>query len=216
MSLTPRQFYEYLLKMWLLTGHRAEFYGALYRNASEGVLRHLLLRSSPSNLIYLAEAQSREPPMRHIHKMDHLVCFAAGMFALAANQSTPTLDFSAQLEPGAELARTCFEMYARMETGLAPELVRFEPGRDFYAPFDAHHYLLRPEAVEAFFVLHRVTRDRRWQDYGWQVFRAIEHHCRTPGGYVCLKIRLFSLLFFFPFSSLSRFPPLSSCVLFCC
>jgi len=53
-------------------------------------------------------------------------------------------------------------------------------------PADAHH-ILRPEAVESWFVLWRVTRDVGWRDLGWAAFRAWEAHCRVPwGGYAGL------------------------------
>lgn len=42
-----------------------------------------------------------------------------------------------------------------------------------------HAYLLRPEAVEAFFVMWRLTGDSRYREYGWGVFRAIEQWCKV-------------------------------------
>ena len=42
-----------------------------------------------------------------------------------------------------------------------------------------HAYLLRPEAVEAFFVMWRLTGDNRYREYGWGVFRAIEQWCKA-------------------------------------
>ena len=46
-------------------------------------------------------------------------------------------------------------MYARMETGIAPEIVMFGKGNDFWTKPRDRHYLLRPETVESFFVLYR-------------------------------------------------------------
>lgn len=34
--------------------------------------------------------------------------------------------------------------------------------------------LQRPEAVEAFFVMYRITGDSKYQEYGWEVFSAFE------------------------------------------
>lgn len=42
-----------------------------------------------------------------------------------------------------------------------------------------HAYLLRPEAVEAFFVMWRITGDPRYREYGWGVFTAIEYWCKV-------------------------------------
>ncbi|KAJ7128826.1 glycoside hydrolase [Mycena crocata] len=89
-------------------------------------------------------------------------------------------------------------------TGLAPEGVVFrteaDPGpmmgdgdeRDWYirgtypngpAPYDAH-YILRPEISESVFLAWRLTGDARYRGYAWEIFSAIERHCRLPeGGY---------------------------------
>jgi len=44
-----------------------------------------------------------------------------------------------------------------------------------------HPYLMRPEAVEAFFVLWRLTGKTRYREYGWGVFQAIEKWCKVSG-----------------------------------
>jgi hypothetical protein len=52
---------------------------------------------------------------------------------------------------------TCYQMYARMATGIAPEYVNFPGGRDLEAAPNAAFYILRPETSESLFVLHQVT-----------------------------------------------------------
>jgi endoplasmic reticulum Man9GlcNAc2 1,2-alpha-mannosidase len=42
--------------------------------------------------------------------------------------------------------------------------------------------LKRPETVESLFIAFRLTGDKRYRDYGWDIFQAIEKHCRIPGG----------------------------------
>jgi mannosyl-oligosaccharide alpha-1,2-mannosidase len=74
-------------------------------------------------------------------------------------------------------------MYARMNTGIAPEYVQFFEDRDFEIGRGAPHYLLRPESVESFFVLYHLTGDPVYREWGWEVFQAIERYCRTNGGY---------------------------------
>jgi mannosyl-oligosaccharide alpha-1,2-mannosidase len=44
----------------------------------------------------------------------------------------------------------------------------------------------RPEAIEALFILYRVTGDRSWQDKAWKMFQAIEQTTRTNIGYASL------------------------------
>ena len=55
-----------------------------------------------------------------------------------------------------------------------------------------HAYLLRPEAVEAFFVLWRLTGNVRYREYGWGVFQAIEKWCKVSVSQ--LHLRFFSSL----------------------
>jgi Glycosyl hydrolase family 47 len=57
------------------------------------------------------------------------------------------------------LTYTCYQMYARMETGISAEYVQFTPGEDFRIGAGAPHYLLRPETVESFFILNQLTGD---------------------------------------------------------
>lgn len=51
-----------------------------------------------------------------------------------------------------------------------------------FSPFrtlqDAHS-LLRPEAVESFFLLWKVTGDPRFKEWAWQVFRALDKWARV-------------------------------------
>ncbi|KAJ3159444.1 mannosyl-oligosaccharide alpha-1,2-mannosidase [Geranomyces michiganensis] len=48
-------------------------------------------------------------------------------------------------------------------------------------PQDAHN-LLRPETIESFFVLFRVTGDPIWRERGWEMFQAFEKWCKVEGG----------------------------------
>ncbi|THH04887.1 hypothetical protein EW145_g5199 [Phellinidium pouzarii] len=104
---------------------------------------------------------------------------------------------------GVELIRTCMETHKTV-TGLAPEIVHFRlpndgidlltPGMptDWYIkgakpgappPLDAR-YILRPETVESLFIAYRLTGDDIYREYGWQIFQAIEKHCKiSTGGY---------------------------------
>jgi len=53
-------------------------------------------------------------------------------------------------------------------------------------PYDAR-YMLRPETVESLFYAFRLTGDKRYREYGWNIFQAIEKHCRIPtGGYATI------------------------------
>lgn len=77
-------------------------------------------------------------------------------------------------------------MYARMKTGISPEYVEFHSGKDFSVGAWAPHYLLRPEAVESFYILNALTGDPIYREWGWEVFLAIEKYCKTKIAYGAL------------------------------
>jgi hypothetical protein len=43
------------------------------------------------------------------------------------------------------------------------------------------------ETVESYFILWRLTHDRRYREWGWEAFQAIERHCRHHVGYAGLR-----------------------------
>ena len=157
--------------MYLFTGSQFEGFRRMYDESSDVMHDKVIAKSEPSSLTFIHEVSlpfslssflffpPHPPPFfffkienGQLHpKMDHLACFAGGMFALGANGNT----YERDLKTGSEITRTCHEMYARMETGIAPEIVMFGKGNDFWTKPRDRHYLLRPETVESFFVLYR-------------------------------------------------------------
>lgn len=69
-------------------------------------------------------------------------------------------------------------------TGIGPESFRFtstleaRPFRD-----SESYYILRPEAIEGWFYLWRVTKKQIYRDWCWEAAQAIERHCRSESGY---------------------------------
>ena len=54
--------------------------------------------------------------------------------------------------------------------------------------------ILRPETVESLFYLWRLTGNKTYQDWGWNIFEAFEKNSRIETGYVGLKdVSSFSL-----------------------
>jgi len=85
-----------------------------------------------------------------------------------------------------ELTDTCFEMYNITSLKLGPEIAHFDSTSVFIKPNDAHS-LLRPEAVEAFFILYRVTKDKKYRDFGRTVYTAINEHARVENGFASVR-----------------------------
>merc|ERR1719499_281338 len=172
-------FYEYLLKLWIITGKKHDQYKKMYLNSVEGMFKHLWVHNENGH-DYVAEMKGGNLS----RKMDHLACFTSGLLTLGViHEVVDGEQRELHKERAIALAETCYHMYKDMKSGLSPEYVtfnaqgRFNPGVDFY--------LLRPETVESFFLLWRLTKEQRWRDYGWEVFEKIQEHCRVPGaGYV--------------------------------
>ncbi|KIK61668.1 glycoside hydrolase family 47 protein [Collybiopsis luxurians FD-317 M1] len=47
-------------------------------------------------------------------------------------------------------------------------------------------YLLRPEALESFYILWRTTGNPVWRERGWSVFQSIQKHAKTELGYASI------------------------------
>lgn len=54
-------------------------------------------------------------------------------------------------------------------THLGPEAFRFDATGQISSRNNEKVYLLRPETVESYFILWRVTHDQKYRDWGWKV-----------------------------------------------
>lgn len=134
----------------------------------------------------------------------------------AAAKKLPS--WNAQKEKDMQLARelmqTCWGMYKAMATGLAAEITYFKVASPAPAEDSAHrapkefdpdpeaewrkdfviksqdtHNLQRPETVESLFYMWRITGDRRYRDWGWEMFKSFMKHTAVPegGGFTSLS-----------------------------
>eukprot|EP00033_Pygsuia_biforma_P001269 GCRY01001435.1.p1 GENE.GCRY01001435.1~~GCRY01001435.1.p1 ORF type:complete len:550 (-),score=66.80 GCRY01001435.1:167-1816(-) len=172
-------FYELMLKQYIYTKDPRHL--DMYARSARGIYQKLVGKSEPNGFTYIGEQSYGVLS----GKMDHLVCFAGGMFALGAQYAENEEDFEWQFLLGSELTKTCFETYRRTPSGLGPEISEFGNDDDFTTM--APHYILRPETVESIFVLYRLTGDEMYIDMGWAIFEALQEHCRTPTAYAGLK-----------------------------
>jgi mannosyl-oligosaccharide alpha-1,2-mannosidase len=169
-------YYEYLLKQWLLTGKTEGEYKEMAVKALDAAITKLVRYSEPSRFTYLAEYVNGGLD----HKMDELACFAGGMFALAS-QEIPDSGFQKTfLKVGEGLTKTCYEMFRKTNTGLAPESVEFRQGADFAS--NQEYYLLRPETSESLFYLWRITKDEKYREWQWDIFLHLKEYCHVPSG----------------------------------
>jgi len=160
-------FYEILLKQWVQDKNETGL-KTLFDKAISGIKKQLVVKNEKSGLTYIAEKRGRSL----IHQMDHLVCFLPGTLTLSDDPDNIPL--------ATELMKTCYHYYKLNPTGIAPEIGGFGVNGFFN---QAAHYLLRPETVESLFYMWRHTGDPMYRDWGWNIFQAIETHCKTPSGY---------------------------------
>ncbi|CAH2222401.1 mannosyl-oligosaccharide 1,2-alpha-mannosidase IC [Pelobates cultripes] len=171
-------FYEYLIKSWLMSAKRDDEAKDMYYEAVKAIELHLIKRS-PGGLTYIAEWRGGILD----HKMGHLTCFAAGMLALGAHDA-PANKKDHYMKLASEIARTCHESYVRTETKLGPEVFRFDSGAEATSTrLSERYYLLRPEVVESYVYLWRLTHDPRYREWGWEIVQALDKYCRTESGF---------------------------------
>ncbi|XP_026322097.1 mannosyl-oligosaccharide alpha-1,2-mannosidase IA-like isoform X2 [Hyposmocoma kahamanoa] len=157
-------FYEYLLKAWLMSGRTDKQARIMFDNAMEVVLNKML-RVSNSGLSYLVDLQFG---IVVEEKMDHLSCFAGGMFALASTTLNNSLS-ERYMDVASKLTHTCHEAYSRSVTKLGPEAFRFNGAVEARALRKKEKkYLLRPETFESYFIMWRLTKDQKYRDWGWE------------------------------------------------
>lgn len=46
--------------------------------------------------------------------------------------------------------------------------------------------MIHPETLESLYMLYRITGDPIYQEYGWEIFQAIEQYCKTEAAYASI------------------------------
>jgi mannosyl-oligosaccharide alpha-1,2-mannosidase len=135
--------------------------------------------------MYIAESKNGT---RH-SKMGHLACFIGGLFALSAEDAHSPDETAVYLESGAGITETCYRGYANSATGLGPEEMQFDNPSELSSANSGHrYYILRPEVIESYFYMWRITKDERYRGYAWEAVLALEQHARCGNmGYCGLK-----------------------------
>ncbi|CAJ0566861.1 unnamed protein product, partial [Mesorhabditis spiculigera] len=176
-------FYEYLIKAWLYSNFRDDQARRMYWAVSEKI-QEKMVSHSRSNLTYLVELRNG----RAEHQMGHLACFAVGMFALEGHYEKEPARKARVLNLAEELGRTCHESYIRSESHIGPEMFYFIGQEDATAKqTGANGYILRPEVIEGWFYLWRLTGKQMYRDWVWDAVESMEKWCKREKGYVGLQ-----------------------------
>lgn len=154
-----------------------------YIAAIDGVIEHLVRRTPNEKYVYIGElinGKDFKP------KMDHLTCFLPGTLLLGYTNGMP----ESHLHLAQDLMETCYQMYAKQPTFLAPEIVYFnlngESETDIYVKSNDAHNLLRPEFIESLYYFYALTGNTTYQEMGWTIFNAFEKYTRVKNGYTSI------------------------------
>ena len=172
-------YYEYLLKQWLQTDKTENRFKIWYDESAQGIKRVMVGHATSDGEEFTYVGKYRNSYLEP--SMEHLACFSGGMFALGSVTGASSTS-ERDLALGRELTRTCRASYAHQASGFGPEKFRFSPSR-IEPDGSSRYYILRPEYVESLFYLWRITKEKKYREWGWDVVVALETHCRTPTGY---------------------------------
>ena len=89
------------------------------------------------------------------------------------------------LDMAERLAYSCRLMYTEASTGIGADTAQFDYGRDGQGL--SSHSVLRPEAVESWFYLYRITKNPKYRQWAWDYARAMEKYAKAAGGYSGLR-----------------------------
>ncbi|KAJ2309406.1 hypothetical protein IWW52_005340 [Coemansia sp. RSA 2704] len=197
--------YEYMLKQYIYSRYEHDQYRRMYEESIDS-MKQLMVRRSiyDPEMYYVGDLDSSAT--KFSPRYQHLTCFVPGMLALGSK----ALDRPDDLELAKQLTYTCFQMYNRTETGLSPEYVQFRDTKNFGLSSTKNDsdfsltalggasdkekrdgfylgpnrsYILRPETLESIMIMYRITGDKMYKEWGWQIFQSIEKWTKTPAGY---------------------------------
>lgn len=194
--------YEYLIKEYVLLQGLEPKYEKMYVKAADAAIEHLMFRPmlpDQDDVLMLGEASfaPRSTEIQLKTDVEHLTCFAGGMYALGGR----ALGRDDHVIIGEKLARGCAKAYVAYPTGLMPEIVRVERCPTLEpCEFDPKStrqplgfrakdtsYLLRPETIESIFYLYRITGKEEFRDIAWNMWTSIRAAVETETAFAAVE-----------------------------
>ncbi|OAQ70742.1 endoplasmic reticulum mannosyl-oligosaccharide 1,2-alpha-mannosidase [Pochonia chlamydosporia 170] len=192
--------YEYLPKMHaLLGGLDPEYVEMTITSLDAGRDKLLFKPMTPKDedILMAGNLDTFTGNREKTAQMQHLTCFAGGMYALAGK----LVERKDYVDLGARLTAGCVWGYDSFPTNIMPEsteLIRCEK-IDKPCPYQADlfsgrtsdtipggfvrvedpKYMGRPEAIESVFYMWRVTGDSVWRDAAWRMWEGIVKETET-------------------------------------
>lgn len=177
-------FYEYLLKSWLQSDKTDDQAKRMYSEAIDALLLKIS-KVSVGGLLYFGQLKYDN----FERKMEHLACFSGGMIALGGKTLySDDSNKSKFIGIGANITNTCHESYIRTKTRIGPETFTFSETSDkITSQTNERYYIQRPEVIESYFYLWRITKDPKYREWAWDATQAILNYCRVENGFVGIK-----------------------------
>jgi mannosyl-oligosaccharide alpha-1,2-mannosidase len=200
--------YEYFPKMHALLGGLDPQYEEMTVAALDAAKANLLYRPmtpEDANILLSGNALLKKGEQVLSAEMEHLTCFAGGMYGLAGR----LLSRDDYVDLGSRLAAGCVWMYDAFETNIMPEISQLVPCENLDGPckYDAaafgrtrlsslpagilrvrdRRYLLRPEAIESVFYMWRITGDQVWRDAAWRMYEGIVRETETEMAFASIN-----------------------------
>lgn len=119
-------------------------------------------------------------------KLEHLACFLPGTLLLGYTNGLP----ETHLKLAQDLLESCYTTYMNNPTHLAGEITYFDvnkPTGDITETFGQDYNILRPEFVESLYYFWTITGNSTYQDWGWNIFMAIEKYSKVKHGYTSMR-----------------------------
>lgn len=153
-----------------------------YKRAVDGMLLHLVRETGDHKHVIIGELSTGvfNP------KMEHLACFLPGTLLLGYKRGLP----ESHLKLAKELIESCYTTYMINPTHLAGENTYFDvekPSGDIRELFGQDYNILRPEFVESLYYFWTLTGNSTYQEWGWNIFMAIEKYSKVENGYTSMQ-----------------------------
>jgi mannosyl-oligosaccharide alpha-1,2-mannosidase len=166
-------FYEYLIKVYMLTGKKDTQMKRMYLECVEGFKTLIHVREDGLQYFKRIGVYGYEEEI-----MDHLSLFMGGLL----QYGDFVLNSKENSKLGLSLTHMGFKIYNSTETKLGPESVLIYKFDDYITNVERVNNL-RPEFVESLFYSWRFTKDQKYRDQAWQIFQAFNKYSRTPSGF---------------------------------
>lgn len=183
-------FYEYLIKMYIYDPARYATLRDRWILAADSTIKNLTSHPiSRPDLTFVAAYDSTDLQL----VSQHLACFDGGNFILGGQ----VLDNSKYLQYGLDLVDGCHETYASTTTHIGPEIFGWDPetipsGQESFFTKNGFYilnsgYQLRPEVIESYYYAYRATGDKKYQDWAWDAFVAVNATTSVGSGYSTIR-----------------------------